>query len=165
MNSSLNPFPYVSAASNSVMPRSNALCMSEIASPSVKFPHQPVEIVQSPKPTSLTVRSVFLYVRKRISDQLSEWRSKRPTPNIEHPISNEACRGASPHAQMLAAGGSLSSKFRFRLPVSSSSRSWSDSRSRCYLPGFTNSLKELSVRKISMQRTHNLRDRLQAHSY
>src|SRR5438093_13332360 len=48
------------------MPRSNALCMSAIASPSVKFPHQPVEIVHSPKPTSLTVRSVFLYVRKRI---------------------------------------------------------------------------------------------------
>src|SRR5436305_8110624 len=66
MNSSLNPLPYVSAASNKVTPRSNALCMSAIASPSVKFPHQPVEIVHKPKPTSLTVRSVFLYVRKRM---------------------------------------------------------------------------------------------------
>src|SRR5205814_2265683 len=37
------------------MPRLNALCMSAIASPSVKFPHQPVEIVHKPKPTSLTV--------------------------------------------------------------------------------------------------------------
>src|SRR5438552_429058 len=60
INSSLNPFPYVSAASNKVIPRSNASCMSAIASPSVKFPHQPVEIVHSPKPTSLTLRSVFL---------------------------------------------------------------------------------------------------------
>ena len=41
--------------------------MSAIASPSVKFPHQPVEIVHKPKPTSLTVRSVFLYVRNRIT--------------------------------------------------------------------------------------------------
>src|SRR5207244_7178851 len=40
--------------------------MSAIASPSVKVPHQPVEIVHNPKPTSLTVRSVFLYVRKRM---------------------------------------------------------------------------------------------------
>ena len=31
-----------------------------VASPSVKLPHQPVEIVQRPKPTSLTVRSVLL---------------------------------------------------------------------------------------------------------
>src|SRR5438552_12069034 len=49
--------------------------MSAIASPSVKFPHQPVEIVQRPKPTSLTVKSVLLYVRKRIYNQLSECRS------------------------------------------------------------------------------------------
>jgi len=60
INSSLSPFPYVSAASNRVMPRSNALSIRAIASPSVKFPHQPVEIVHKPKPTSLTVRSVFL---------------------------------------------------------------------------------------------------------
>jgi hypothetical protein len=49
------------------------LCASvRAASPSVKFPHQPVEIVQRPNPTSLTVRSVFLYVLKRTCDQLSE---------------------------------------------------------------------------------------------
>src|SRR4029077_15835720 len=66
INSSLNPLPYVSAASKRVTPRSNALCMSAIASPSVKFPHQPVEIVHKPKPTSLTVRSVFLQVRNFI---------------------------------------------------------------------------------------------------
>jgi transcriptional regulator with PAS, ATPase and Fis domain len=62
----------VSAASKRVMPRSNALCISAIASPSVKFPHQPVEIVQISNPTSPTVRSVFLYVLKRMCDQLSE---------------------------------------------------------------------------------------------
>jgi len=31
-----------------------------VASPSVKLPHQPVDIVQRPNPTSLTVRSVLL---------------------------------------------------------------------------------------------------------
>src|SRR5205823_14686382 len=70
-NSSLKPFSYVSAASNNVMPRSNALCMSATASPSVKFPHQPVEIVHNPKPTSLTVRSVFLSVRNFIRQNVT----------------------------------------------------------------------------------------------
>src|SRR5437773_3943831 len=94
INSSLNPFPYVSAASNNVTPRSNALCMREIASPSVKLPHQPVEMVHNPNPTSLTVRSVFLNVRNRIDREI-----KRSTLNPQHRISNFElrCRGVSYH--------------------------------------------------------------------
>ena len=43
-------------------------CINAIASPSVKFPHQPVEIVHKPKPTSLAVRSVSL---KRIKENIN----------------------------------------------------------------------------------------------
>src|SRR5436190_10576092 len=69
------------------MPRSNALRISESASPSVKFPHHPVEIVHIPKPTSLTVRSVFLKVRNFI-DRKQHSRA----PSICH---SERSRGIS----------------------------------------------------------------------
>ncbi len=61
--SSLRPLPYVSAASKSVMPRSAAARSISIASSSLLSPHQPVAVVQRPKPTSLTVTSLRGYVR------------------------------------------------------------------------------------------------------
>src|SRR3977135_4608390 len=60
--------------------------MRAIASPSVNWPHQPVEIVQRPNPTSLTLRSVFLQVRKRMGNQLN-WEGEnlqRRTPNAQY---------------------------------------------------------------------------------
>jgi len=60
---SLRPLPYVSAASKSVMPSDSASRIIATASSSVMLPHQPVEVVQRPNPTVLTVTSVFGNVR------------------------------------------------------------------------------------------------------
>src|SRR3954466_12298666 len=54
--SSLRPLPWVWAGSKRFMPRSKALCMRAMASPSVNLPHQPVETVHIPKPTSETFK-------------------------------------------------------------------------------------------------------------
>src|SRR5438309_6692264 len=66
--------------------------MSATASPSLKFPHQPVEIVHKPKPTALTDRSVFLYVRKRIRLSLNV---QRLTLNAQRSIKLDVERWAS----------------------------------------------------------------------
>ena len=72
---------------NNVIPRSNALCMCAIASPLVKFPHQPAEIVHKSNPTSLIVKSVFLYVRNRIAYD-SRMRFSRARTGIKSYISS-----------------------------------------------------------------------------
>src|SRR5690242_11469479 len=56
---SARPFPYASAASKNVMPCSSSARRSmSTASASVLSPHQPVEMVHVPNPTSLTRMSV-----------------------------------------------------------------------------------------------------------
>src|SRR5215207_4735366 len=61
---SARPFPYASAASKNVTPcASSARRSIATASASVLSPHQPVDSVHVPKPTSETVRSVLGKVR------------------------------------------------------------------------------------------------------
>src|SRR5580700_5360242 len=67
--------------------------MRAMASDSLKLPHQPVETVHNPKPTSLTVRSVLRYVRYFMvaPHYCSAGQRVQPGPRMEGAI---AARGA-----------------------------------------------------------------------
>src|ERR1700704_4870594 len=73
---SARPLPYASAASQKVTPcSSSARRIIATASASLLSPHQPVETVQVPKPTSLTRTSVLGNSRYFIGGPFSEERS------------------------------------------------------------------------------------------